>query len=177
MSKLTKLKFTPTTTQNATSNKKIIPFLRGAFSQWHKSNFTIDNVTYNCAEQYMMAEKAKLFKDDDIYKQILAASNPGTQKALGRKVKNFDNKIWTQHRYDIVLKGNIAKFSQNSKIKKKLMDTKDAILCETNPKDKIWGIGLKTSDPKVQDQSKWKGTNLLGKVLMEVRKKLNEESE
>ena len=28
------------------------------FSQWHSAEFTVDGVHYNCAEQYMMHQKA-----------------------------------------------------------------------------------------------------------------------
>ena len=34
------------------------------FSQWTLSPFTVDLVEYNCAEQFMMASKARLFGDD-----------------------------------------------------------------------------------------------------------------
>jgi ribA/ribD-fused uncharacterized protein len=152
---------------------KIIPFLNGPFSQWHKKKFTVNEIEYNCCEQYMMAGKARLFKDDESLQKILNSVEPREQKKLGRKVKNFNENAWKKDRYDIVLTCNMAKFSQNDKLLKKLLDTNDAILCEANPKDKIWGIGLKATDPKVNDPKSWKGTNLLGEVLMEVRDELS----
>lgn len=154
---------------------KIIPFLNGPFSQWFKKSFTVDDVQYNCCEQYMMAEKARLFDDQDALKKILDTNSPAEQKKLGRGVKGFDDKTWKKNRYQIVLKGNRAKFSQNEDIKKRLLDTGVNIICEANPKDKIWGIGLKEHDPKVQDPKSWKGLNLLGEALMEVRKELAEQ--
>jgi len=60
-------------------------------------------------------------------------------------------------------------------MKEILLATGDATLCEASIKDTIWGVGLAPTDPKVQDQSQWLGTNLLGKSLMEVRKMLAEE--
>jgi len=159
------------------SNKetKIIPFLSGPFSQWFKKQFTVDNIQYGCCEQYMMAEKARLFDDQVALKKILATNSPGEQKKLGREVKGFSEKIWKKNRYEIVYKGNLAKFSQNDDIKKKLLDTGDAILCEANPKDRIWGIALKAHDPRVKDPKQWKGLNLLGEALMQVRLELSEE--
>lgn len=153
-------------------NRKIIPFLRGPFSQWHPSEFKLKGVTYNCCEQYMMAQKALLFGDVEMYNQIIKTKSPARQKALGRKVKGFDIKIWKKHRYNIVLEGNRAKFSQKPHMRDKLLATGDAILCETNPRDAIWGIALKSHDPRVQDPTKWKGLNLLGTALMEVREEL-----
>ena len=66
-------------------NKQFTFFWQGPFSQWHRANFTIDGVTYNCAEQYMMHQKALLFADYDVAKQIMASTNPKEQKALDRK--------------------------------------------------------------------------------------------
>lgn len=120
----------------------------------------------------MMAEKARLFSDTVSETKIMASDEPKKQKALGRKVKGFDDTVWKQNRYQIVVKANMAKFSQNDKLKVKLLATGNDILCEASPWDKIWGIGLRTTDPKVHDQSQWNGTNLLGKALMDVRKAL-----
>lgn len=46
------------------------------FSQWWRSDFVIDGVSYNCAEQYMMAQKALLFGDEDVYRQIMRQNEP-----------------------------------------------------------------------------------------------------
>ena len=46
---------------------------------------------------------------------------------------------------------------------------------EANGKDKLWGIGLYASDDRVLDESKWRGENRLGKVLMRVRQILREQ--
>ena len=56
-----------------------------------------------------------LFKDNEIAEQILKAHKPGQMKALGRKVTNFDEKIWAENREKIVKKGNIAKVKNVSK--------------------------------------------------------------
>lgn len=48
---------------------------------------------------------------------------------------------------DVVVKGNIAKFSQNEKPLDLLLSTDDKILVEASPKDTVWGIGLDESSP------------------------------
>ena len=43
---------------------------------------------------------------------------------------------------------------------------------EASPYDNIWGIRLAASSPEAQDPMKWRGQNLLGFALMEVRDEL-----
>jgi ribA/ribD-fused uncharacterized protein len=158
-----------------TEQEEFTFFWSGPFSQWAKCKFTVRNVEYNCTEQYMMAQKALLFNDDAAYSKIMAERDPRQQKKLGRTIQNFDKATWDQHRYTIVLVGNIAKFSQDADLKQILMETDLTTLVEASPLDDIWGIGLgeKTRDgdpvPEVYDRSQWKGLNLLGQVLTQVR--------
>src|SRR5262245_33030073 len=144
-------------------------FWRGPLSQWHKSRFTIDGVTYSCAEQYMMAQKAVLFKDQETLDEIMASDSPRVQKALGRKVRGFDQSKWDSLAREIVYRGNWGKFTQNEDLCKLLMATKGTTLVEVNPSDTIWGIGLAEDDPRAQDRKTWRGKNWLGEVLTKVR--------
>ena len=130
--------------------------------------------TYTTAEQYMMAEKAKLFGDEEIRQQILRERDPMTCKRLGRKVRDFEKEVWDARCGDIVVAGNIAKFSQNPEMKAFLMATGNAILAEGAPRDRIWGIGMGKNNPLAQNPSNWKGKNLLGFALMEARDALRE---
>ena len=138
-------------------------------SQWYPCKFIVDNKDYYTAEQYMMSEKAKLFKDYETYIKIMKAKDPREYKSLGRKVKGFDALIWDKNKYDIVLKGNIAKFSQNSELKKYLLSTGNSILAEASSYDRIWGIGMDEREASKLNISYWKGENLLGLALMEAR--------
>jgi ribA/ribD-fused uncharacterized protein len=150
----------------------VLLFLKGPLSQWHPSNFSVDGTAFNCAEQFMMHRKAILFGDDAMASKILAADKPSDQKRMGRNVSGFDATIWGRNSIQIVTAGNIAKFSQNEGLKKHLLETGDAILAEANPRDSIWGIGLAAADPDAQNPEKWRGTNLLGTILMDVRNRL-----
>ena len=138
-------------------------------SQWYQCPFVVEGQYYNCAEQYMMAEKARIFGDEEIRQQILAEYSQMAMKKLGRKVRNYDDEIWKEKRFDVVVKGNIAKFSQNEKLLDFLLSTDDKILVEASPKDTVWGIGLDESSPEAIQPRKWIGENLLGFALMEVR--------
>lgn len=120
------------------------------FSQWWQlSPFVVDNVTYATAEHYMMAQKALLFNDTAIFEQIIQSKHPKQAKELGRKVANFDEKVWNEHRFDIVVNGNLAKFSQHEDLKAFLLGTGERVLVEASPFDKIWGVGLAKDDEKM----------------------------
>ena len=41
-------------------------------SQWWMCRFSAGGVEYNCAEQYMMAEKARIFGDNEMLEKIMA---------------------------------------------------------------------------------------------------------
>ncbi|HEX5063193.1 MAG TPA: NADAR family protein [Kofleriaceae bacterium] len=142
------------------------------FSQWHRCRFAVDGVTFNCAEQFMMHGKAVLFGDAAIAAEILAADHPRTHKALGRKVKDFDGAVWERERMRIIKDGNRAKFTQNPELLAKLLATKGTLMVEASPFDRIWGIGLGANDPRAKDPKQWKGKNLLGYVLTELRDEL-----
>lgn len=138
-------------------------------SQWWMCRFVIDDIAYSCAEQYMMAEKARMFHDDAMLEMIMHAAHPKEMKGYGRAVQNFDADRWNFAAYSIVKKGNMAKFSQNPELWNFLKQTKGRILVEASPRDRIWGIGMGKSNPDAQNPSKWRGKNLLGFALTEVR--------
>ncbi len=147
-------------------------FWSGWPSQWYPARFAVDRVTYSCTEQYMMAEKARLFGDGDTLRQILATTNPAEQKALGRCVTPFDEARWTAKCREVVYRGNLAKFGQNDDLRALLLATGTKTLVEASPKDRIWGIGLAADDPRATKRSAWRGKNWLGEELMRVRAEL-----
>lgn len=142
---------------------------KSCLSQWWKSEICTSFGTYCCMEQFMMAQKAELFGDKEISRQILDCIDPKKIKVLGRKVKNFDEAVWDEVKYSIVLNGNYFKFSQNPELREFLLGTGDSILAEASPYDGIWGIKMRQDDENVYNPVKWKGENLLGFALMEVR--------
>jgi len=144
-------------------------FWDGPFGQWYESDFVIDGVKYNTAEQYMMASKARLFEDQTMLAAIMAAPFPGMQKALGRKVAGFDQARWNDEARAIVYRGNYAKFTQSRYLLNLLLRTAGLTLVEASPYDRIWGIGLLESDPRALNRDTWRGLNWLGETLSRVR--------
>lgn len=147
-------------------------FWKSPLSQWQRSPFVIGGVNFTHAEQFMMYAKALLFGDADSAARILQAATPREQQAIGRTVHGFDEKVWVMFREGIVYQANYARFSQNAEQRELLFATRGTTLAETNPDDLVWGIGLAADDPRAMDRTQWRGLNLLGKALTQVREAL-----
>ena len=145
---------------------------KGCLSQWWPAAFTMDGVSYPSAEHYMMAAKARLSGDTEAAGRILAAPHPGAAKALGRRVRGFDEQRWAEHRFDVVAAGNMAKFGQHRQLRNFLAGTGSRVLVEASPRDRVWGIGLAADNERAGAPERWPGLNLLGFALMEVRHQL-----
>ena len=145
---------------------------KSCLSNWYPAAFTVEGVHYATTEHYMMAHKAKLFRDTTSYHNILAVKTPKEAKTLGRNVQGFHEATWNEHRVDIVVTGNLAKFSQHAPLKQYLLSTGEKVLVEASPYDRIWGIGMSADAPNITEPETWQGLNLLGFALMEVRHRL-----
>lgn len=157
-------------------------------SNWYPAEFDVEVMIdgkketkhfYN-SEQYFMYMKAIVFGDYETAEKILKTKNPKKAKALGREVKGYDDKVWNEMRYKVMVDANKAKYSQNEDLKKLI--TSDSFkgkgFVEASKWDNIWGIKLTEDMPEADDESKWKGRNLLGKALDETREwllKLNKD--
>jgi ribA/ribD-fused uncharacterized protein len=141
-------------------------------SQWYPSRFEVGGLSFPTAEHFMMYRKALLFGDRGMAEQVLRAPNPGAAKALGRSVRGFREATWLAHRTAIVVEGNLAKFSQAPDLRAYLMNTKERVLVEASPLDRVWGIGLAADHEHAENPLLWRGLNLLGFALMAVRRRL-----
>ncbi|MFI6869516.1 NADAR family protein [Nocardia sp. NPDC050406] len=142
---------------------------RWVLSQWWPVEFVVDSVKYRSAEHFMMAEKARLFGDEEMRARVLDSETPADAKKLGRAVRGFDEAVWRNHRYDIVVRAGIAKFGEHQELRDFLLATGDTVLVEAAPRDTVWGIGLGAENPQATDPTRWRGENLLGFALMDAR--------
>jgi ribA/ribD-fused uncharacterized protein len=145
---------------------------KGCLSQWYPAPFTVDGVRYPTAEHYMMVGKARLFGDAEAERLVLASDDPGRAKGAGRRVSGFDEETWAARRYEIVVAANTAKFGQHPALGEFLLGTGERVLVEASPYDTVWGIGLAAAQPEARHPSQWRGLNLLGFALMDVREAL-----
>lgn len=139
------------------------------FSNWHPAWFTLRGIRFNCVEQAMMYAKAVEFGDQATAQKILEAADPKEQKRLGRLVTPYDDARWQRIARPVVYAATKAKFTQNAHLLDKLLATGATTLVEASPYDSVWGVGLGERDPRIEDPSKWRGTNWLGQVLTRLR--------
>lgn len=143
---------------------------KACLSNFYPCEFEFNSKMFNFSEQCFMYQKALLFNDFGVAEQILDETDVRKIKALGRKVKDFDNELWDKHKEDFMYNACYAKFSQNDELKDFLLNTGNREIVEASPVDNIWGIGF-SSDRAMENIDKW-GQNLLGKTLMKVRAEL-----
>ena len=116
-----------------------------------------------------MATKASMMADRPTFDQIVAETDPVKLKALGRTVTPFEAELWEGHLEETAFEIVRQKFEADASLRQLLLSTGDALICNANPDDLIWGAGIAAGDPRLRDPAKWKGSNLLGKALMRVR--------
>ena len=150
-------------------------FVGGPFSQWWTSEFVTQpfpgypEERFVSCEQYMMAAKALLFHDVEVYQVIMRETNPKIIKELGRKVRNYDDVIWRLNARELVFRGNMPKFTQNADLHDYLLETGDRMMVEGASYDPVWGVKLAWNDPAIENVENWRGTNWLGETLMRVK--------
>jgi len=147
----------------------------GYLTNWARSLFRIAGVEYTSCEQWIMANKALLCGDEAVHDQIMATQEPSEQKRLGRTL-DLSKKAWNATaKWEVQLEGARTKFRQNHKLACRLLCTGSKPIAEASPSDSIFGIGIAPNDPRAQDVANWKGGNILGRALMQVRQELREE--
>ena len=158
-------------------------FYKEWLSNFRKTDFTYDYDwegnphRFFCTEQAFMYSKARFFNDLEIAEQILVAETPMDAKVLGRAVRNYVDRDWYYVRYGYMKQVNYERFTQDLSLRGKFLnpeyDGKEFV--EASPEDLIWGIGIALDDDAIFDENNWRGMNLLGKVLTELRKDIKME--
>ena len=139
-------------------------------SNFYDAPIEIRGRKYDHVEQYFQAEKALFAERPDIAHRIHQSPDPAICKRLGDALE-VDANQWLPTATDVMSRAVRIKFQTNERAKEFLLNTDKNVIAEAGPCLK-WGTGLKLSDPKLGDAREWKGENLLGKILMTVRKEL-----
>jgi ribA/ribD-fused uncharacterized protein len=137
----------------------------------------LQTMVYHCAKQALAAEQAKTYGDDEGFRRIMDAETPAEVSYGKEDAKQATEEDWEmttrKKMYDI----QEAKFRQYPELQSRLLSTGEAILAAYLPRDNLLGIGISTDDVRSKNPIHWRGKNLLGTVLMELRKQFREEQE
>lgn len=136
-----------------------------------KFSFKIEGKTYNCPEQYFQSCKAIHFNDTETASKIVSTLDPHKQLQLGKSVRGYNHASWMKKARNVLLNANLAKYNQNDQARSLLLDTGEATLVESSPSTE-WGSGVRLHEKDSTNPSAWKGKNVMGQILMEVRKNL-----
>ena len=139
-------------------------------SNWWVSEPAIpyDNHTFTSTESLFMYLKAKVFRDDVMAERIANAHYDDAKK-LGRLIQNFSDEVWERERENAMYIAIKAKLAIDEVFRDTLLseEYKGKTFVEASPTDKVWGIRRSISD--AYQGKEWRGLNLLGKLLTELR--------
>lgn len=139
------------------------------FSNMSAHKIMVNGKEYATVEHFYQAKKAETFKDNEHLEKIMKAKTPKAVKALGKKVAEFKQEEWDKVKYDIMNEGVKAKFVQHPELRTLLKETADRKIGFADARNVYWGIGSSESVEKSKHPEKWRGRNMLGHILMEIR--------
>ena len=134
----------------------------GAFSNFAPHPIFLKGKLWPTSEHYFQAQK---FAGTPYEEEIRRANSPMIAARLGRSRKRMLRTDWEKAKNSIMLEALRAKFTQHDELRKLLLSTAEAIIVEHTAKDRYWGDGGDGS-----------GRNMLGKILMQVREELRNDS-
>ena len=130
------------------------------------------------AETCIMLCKAGIMDDRAALARLVAAvDSPRDTKLIGRQVTPFDSERWDAAAPEVARAALLAKFKAHPALRRELLATGSRPIAEASPDDAKWGIGMAADHPDALDPSKWRGQNLLGRALQEVREILRDEEQ
>merc|ERR1712187_244603 len=130
------------------------------------------NVKCDFSEKAIMLCKAAVMGDFDIYQKVAAAETPNEAKQLGRRIPDLDAALWNHVVCSVAFEVVWQKFHKIRPLQAVLLETRDSLITEATRADNVWGIGIDKGDTRIYRPSEWKGANVLGWALMEVRASL-----
>jgi len=125
---------------------------------FYPCRLVIDGIEYGSVEHYYQSQKAA---NPSVRELVRSAPTPAEAKALASSIKG-DEKVgdWDAIKVGVMRRALLAKFTQNESLRARLLGTGDAVLHENSPDDMFWGV---------------RGSDMLGRLLMELRGKLGKE--
>ena len=141
-------------------------------SNHYPTTFIFEGKQYKSSEQCFMFQKAIYFGDNDAADRIMKSNDPAEAKQIGKRIANFNARMWAKVAEDCLFKAVLAKFSQSVELANFLKAAENTKLVEASPSDKHWGVGMPLRDRNVFNEEMWKGKNTAGVILSRVRNEI-----
>lgn len=140
-------------------------------SNLYPCDITMQGHKYSSVEHYYCLQKAKHAMIQEAIDDINA--NPTQARKIGKAIRMQPALYaeWKRIRCDILKTAIRAKFTQNSHLATILKETGNSIIVEAT-RDRYWGAGRTLTDPAIFTEKTWKGRNVCGNLIMEVRSEL-----
>jgi hypothetical protein len=162
---------------------KYVFFMAGPLGNWYfsplKYDFDEEGVqSFISSEHMFMYWKAIYFRDFDTADRILDCGNSKEAKRLGREVKGFNGALWDKAKRNIMEDTLIAKYYQCEDFRNEVNNPEyeGKTFVEANPNDTVWSCGLSMDNPGIEDETNWRGENLLGEIITHIRETMNPKS-
>ena len=154
--------------------QEILPFFtkRYVFSNHFDCIFVVDGVTFHSSESYYMYYKALYSYNYEIAEQILSLKSAALVKKLGSNLPGHNTKKWRKICILVMSIANWYKYNQNPELKRILLSTRGILLVEASRSDQYWSCGLEMHSKDIVDKKKWRGLNVLGRILMSIRDRI-----
>lgn len=154
-------------------NGRYFFFYKSKLSNFNISPFNIYGRQFQCGQQALHWKKSMFFDDVETAELIYNNGlNPRQCLRLGRTVKNYNDQAWSSVRQSIMYQISLARFLQVQSVRNQLLQTGDKILVQASPIDFKYGIGIDIQTAKKTPDSEWKGDNMLGRVLTDVKNEI-----
>lgn len=136
------------------------------FDLEYPASITIDDIKFSSVGNYLIFKSS----ENDIYFcDGPRMRNKNKIREIRRKLDSLDDRFWKHIREELAFRALLAKFDKSPKYKKQLLATEDKLLVYCSKNDLVWGAGVSTTDGNRFIPELWKGQNLLGKILQDVR--------
>jgi ribA/ribD-fused uncharacterized protein len=149
---------------NRSEEKKVLlsrSNVEDLLSSYSSHPFVLDDAQWPSVEHYYQAMK---FEVPEQREQIRLAENPADAANLAKKHKRQVRKDWKKLKKTFMTRGVYIKCKTHPEVAEALLETGDSMIVENSQFDYFWGCGRDG-----------RGDNAYGKILMEVREKLQSE--
>ena len=130
---------------------------------------------FRSAEHAYIYEKAMYHNRTDIAATMVRSKDAVEAKNEAKKI--VTQKKWEEKKEEIMNEVIKSKLESNKDIESELMETGERLLGEAVIGQDEWGVGLAKRTAAHTNPEKWPGKNRLGKMYMDMRRKLRERNE